>query len=183
VELGELYVSAQWWQAGVLVCAFVELYLQQHQRGTDGGPFVFAPLRFKEICVQVWEDYRVTPGLLRGKVYRCASGLSQLRGITAMYRMSARPAPTRLPSTSLPASPLCLSAPTIHGRGRCGVILLHLWKKGAPVSQPSQQLPTLESIMAWKSPWRPKIWQRQQAYKLPTHIVNPKWLNTFAQGP
>lgn len=26
---------------------------------------------------------------------RCAAGLSQLRGITAMYRMSARPAPTR----------------------------------------------------------------------------------------
>ena len=26
---------------------------------------------------------------------RCSAGLSQLRGITAMYRMSARPAPTR----------------------------------------------------------------------------------------
>lgn len=35
---------------------------------------------------------------------RCSSGLSQLRGITAMYRMSARPAPTRSALICSPAT-------------------------------------------------------------------------------
>ena len=34
-------------------------------------------------------------GIVAATADRCSAGLAQLRGITAMYRMSARPSPTR----------------------------------------------------------------------------------------
>ena len=41
------------------------------------------------------EAVPIMAAVVRELADRCAGGLSQLRGITAMYRMSARPAPTR----------------------------------------------------------------------------------------
>ena len=41
------------------------------------------------------ERQALSAALVAELAERCSAGLSQLRGITAMYRMSARPAPTR----------------------------------------------------------------------------------------
>ena len=41
------------------------------------------------------ESQPITAAVVYELADRCSAGLSQLRGITAMYRMSARPAPTR----------------------------------------------------------------------------------------